>query len=398
MPVNYLGAVVEALRRLSRGEAEDWIDMRRRKAVLCLAAVAALTTGAAAFTALPASAASGCTVGYTVSSQWPGGFGANVTIKNLGDPVTSWTLVWSYAAGQVVTQAWSTTLTQSGAQVTAKNAGYNGSLATGASTTFGFNASWTGTNPNPTAFTLNGIACTGGVSNSPSPTATSTPTSPPTGGVPSDAVWTATGQWDSWTNNGYTLNNDVWGSGAGPQTIWARTGTNWGVVANHPRTSGVKSYPHSAKTLNRTLSSLGSVSSSFNVTVPSDGDYETAYDIWANNNAYEVMIWTNEHGAVGPIAESYDSNGAVPSARNVTVGGHTWNVYRGSNGSNAVYSFVRTASTNSGTVDVLAVLNWLRANSWWSDVTVGDIQFGFELSGTAGQSSFVCNTCTITYN
>ena len=32
------------------------------------------------------------------------------------------------------------------------------------------------------------------------------------------------------------------------------------------------------------------------------------------------------------------------------------------------------------------------------DVTVGDIQFGFELSGTAGQSSFVCNTCTITYN
>jgi hypothetical protein len=380
--------------------------MRRRKAVLCVAAVAALTTGAAAFTALPASAAVGCTVGYAVSSQWPGGFGANVTIKNLGDPVTSWTLQWSFTAGQQVSQAWSTDLIQSGAVVIAKNAGYNGSLATGASTTFGFNGSWTGTNPVPTGFILNGTACTGGVSNPPTPTtpnptvptSPTSPTSPPTGGVPSDAAWTATGQWDSWTNNGYTLNNDVWGGGAGPQTIWARTGTNWGVVANHPRTSGVKSYPHSAKTLNRTLSSLGSVSSSFNVSVPSDGDYETAYDIWANNNAYEVMIWTNQHGAVGPIAESYDSNGAVPSARNVTVGGHTWNVYRGSNGSNAVYSFVRTASTNSGTVDVLAVLNWLRTNGWWSDVTVGDIQFGFELSGTAGQSSFVCNTCTITYS
>jgi hypothetical protein len=169
-------------------------------------------------------------------------------------------------------------------------------------------------------------------------------------------------------------------------------------VANHPRTSGVKSYPHTGKTLGRTLSSLSTVSSSFNVSVPADGDYETAYDIWANNNAYEVMIWANEHGAVGPIAESYDSNGAVPTARNVTVGGSTWNVYRGSNGSNAVYSFVRTATTNAATVDVLAVLNWLRTQGWWADVTVGDIQFGFELTGTAGQSNFVDNSFNITYS
>jgi len=252
----------------------------------------------------------------------------------------------------------------------------------------------------PTGFSLNGTACTGGVTNpttSPTTAPTTSPTTAPGSGVPSDAAWVASGQWDTWTNNGYTLNNDVWGSGAGPQTIWARTGTNWGVVANHPRTSGVKSYPHTGKTLNRALSSLGSISSSFNVAVPSDGDYETAYDIWANNNAYEIMIWTNQHGAVGPIASSYDSNGAVPSASNVAVGGHTWNVYRGSNGSNQVYSFVRTSTTNSGTIDVLAVLNWLKTQGWYGDVTVGDIQFGFELSGTAGQSSFTCNSFNITY-
>src|SRR6185369_14811726 len=100
-----------------------------------------------------------------------------------------------------------------------------------------------------------------------------------------------TGAFASWTNNGYTLNNDVWGSGAGPQTIWARTGTNWGVVANHPMTSGVKSYPHTVKgSVNRTVSSLGSLTSSFNVSVPGSGNYETAYDLWANNNAYEVML------------------------------------------------------------------------------------------------------------
>nr|WP_290856940.1 hypothetical protein [Hamadaea sp.] len=215
--------------------------------------------------------------------------------------------------------------------------------------------------------------------------------------MPSDAVWVASGQWDSWTNNGYTLNNDVWGSGAGPQTIWARTGTNWGVIANHPRTSGVKSYPHTGKTINRTISSLTSLNSTFNVSVPSGGDWETAYDIWANNYAYEVMLWTNKSGAVGPIADSYDANGAVPSFTNVSVGGQTWNVYKGNNGSNAVFSFLRTSNTNSGSIDVLAVLKWLRTQGWWADVTVGDVQFGFELSGTAGQQAFTCNSFGITY-
>ncbi|WP_306345208.1 cellulose binding domain-containing protein [Rhizomonospora bruguierae] len=367
------------------------------------AAIAAAALGASVITALPAAAATGCRVAYSVANQWPGGFGANVDITNLGDPISSWTLTWSYSAGQQVTQVWNATVTQSGSQVTAKNVSYNGSLGTNATASFGFNGTLTGSNnPVPTSFSVNGTTCTGGTTG---PTATSTPrptatqtTRPPTNGVPSDAAWVATGAWDSWTNNGYTIINDIWGSGAGPQTIWARTGTNWGVVANHPRTSGVKSYPHTGKTLNRRLSTLASVRSSFNVTVPGDGDYETAYDIWANNNAYEVMIWTNQNGAVGPIAESYDANGAVPSARNVSAGGHTWNVYRGSNGSNAVFSFIRTSKTNSGTVDVLAVLNWLRTQGWWGDVTVGEVQFGFELSGTAGQSSFVCTSFSLDFS
>ncbi|MFF5228875.1 cellulose binding domain-containing protein [Dactylosporangium sp. NPDC000521] len=378
--------------------------MRRRTAVLLSTAALGATAAGVVVTAPNASAATGCRVTYTVANQWPGGFGANVTVTNLGDPVSAWTVVWSYAAGQTVTQAWSATVTQSGSQVTAKNAGYNGSLATGASTSFGFNGSWTGSNPVPASFTLNGTACTGGVSTSsptpsrtPSRTPSSTPSNPGTG-VPSDAAWVATGAWDQWTNNGYTVINDVWGSGAGPQTIWARSGTNWGVVAEHPRTSGVKSYPHTGKTLNRTLSSLSSLRSSFNVSVPADGDYATAYDIWANNNAYEVMIWANQHGAVGPIAESYDANGAVPNARNVNVGGHTWNVYRGSNGANAVFSFVRTSTTNSGTVDVLAVLQWLRTQNWWGDVTIGQAQFGFEITGTAGRAAFVDNSFSLDYS
>jgi O-glycosyl hydrolase len=136
---------------------------------------------ASAAVALPAgAAAAGCSVNYAVSSQWQGGFGANVTITNLGDPLTGWTLTWSYTAGQTITQAWNTTVSQSGAAVTARNVSYNGAVATNGTVAFGFNGSWTGSNPVPTSFAVNGVACTGstGPTGSPNSPTSSPPTSP----------------------------------------------------------------------------------------------------------------------------------------------------------------------------------------------------------------------------
>src|SRR5207302_1892059 len=108
-------------------------------------------------------ATTGCSVSYSVSSQWPGGFGANVTITNLGSPITSWTLTWSFSAGQTITQLWNGSYTQSGGNVTVANVSYNGSIATGGNTAFGFNRAWTSSNPTPTTFALNGTTCTGSV-------------------------------------------------------------------------------------------------------------------------------------------------------------------------------------------------------------------------------------------
>ncbi|WP_176308768.1 cellulose binding domain-containing protein, partial [Micromonospora sp. NBS 11-29] len=64
-----------------------------------IAAVAALTLTAAGLTGtqFASAAATGCAVTYTVSSSWPGGFGANVAVTNLGDPLTSWRLTWTFA-------------------------------------------------------------------------------------------------------------------------------------------------------------------------------------------------------------------------------------------------------------------------------------------------------------
>ncbi|MFD2765080.1 cellulase family glycosylhydrolase [Micromonospora eburnea] len=150
-----------------------------RRPLLAASAVGALAlAGAALLPSTNAMAATGCAVTYTTNS-WQGGFTANITIQNLGDPVNQWTLGFTFPnSGQRVSQGWSATFQQSGSAVTAKNLDYNGTLGTGASTTIGFNGTWTSANPNPTTFTLNGTTCTGSVPTNP-PTTTPPPTTPP---------------------------------------------------------------------------------------------------------------------------------------------------------------------------------------------------------------------------
>jgi len=73
-----------------------------------------------------------------------------VTVTNTGTTATSsWTITWTFANGQTISQLWSGLLTQTGANVTVHNESYNGALAPNASTSFGFLASWSGTNTNP---------------------------------------------------------------------------------------------------------------------------------------------------------------------------------------------------------------------------------------------------------
>jgi hypothetical protein len=204
------------------------------------------------------------------------------------------------------------------------------------------------------------------------------------------AIWSSSDKYGSWSNGGYTVYNDEWGSGAGTQTIYANSYSNFWVDSNQPATSGVKSYPNSEKAgINKAASSLNSAKSSFNVSRPGTGDYETAYDIWDSANAYEIMLWVNKTGTVGPIGSKQTT---------ASVGGHTWDVYQGSNGSNAVFSFLITAATNSATVDILAIWKWLGSNGYFSSSTkLGRVQFGFEISGTGSATQrFTVNSYSVT--
>ena len=144
--------------------------MKRYRVVALTAAGALMTAGAVSTTASSAQAAASCAAVYTIDSSWGGGFQGSVKITNTGDAITSWTTTWSYANGQKLTQSWNGTFTQNGAAVSVKDAGYNGALANGASTSFGFIGTSTGTNSIPSSISVNGVACTGGSGSNVAPT------------------------------------------------------------------------------------------------------------------------------------------------------------------------------------------------------------------------------------
>ncbi|GIE63827.1 cellulose 1,4-beta-cellobiosidase [Actinoplanes octamycinicus] len=155
----------------------------RARALTAAAAVSVVAGAGAVAVATDASAAAGCRVDYSVN-QWSTGFTGNVTVTNLGDPISGgWNLTWAFPGNQTITQGWSATITQSGQNVTAVNPSWSASLGTNATANFGFNANYSGTNTAPSTFKLNGVACTGSVPNSPSPSnpgspSVSTPPSP----------------------------------------------------------------------------------------------------------------------------------------------------------------------------------------------------------------------------
>ncbi len=103
---------------------------------------------------------SGCQVSYVVQNQWPGGFTTNITITNTNTTtINGWTLSFAFPNGQQVTEGWNGNFAQKGNDVMVQSLSYNGSLASNGSVSIGFNGTWTGSNPGPNSFALNGATC-----------------------------------------------------------------------------------------------------------------------------------------------------------------------------------------------------------------------------------------------
>src|SRR5216684_4468281 len=124
------------------------------------------------------------------------------------------------------------------------------------------------------------------------------------------------------------------------------------------------------------VSNLGSgaATTSWSTTQPGGSSaYDVAYDIWFNQtpttsgqpNGAELMVWLNHNGPVQPFGSQVASN--------VSVGGHTYNVWFGNQGWNTI-SYTMTSGAT-------AVSRGYVQNSWY----LIDVEAGFELwQGGAG--------------
>ncbi len=115
----------------------------------------------ASATTQAASSGASCHVSYVDQNDWGSGFTANLSITNTGlVTLTSWTVSWTYAGNQQISQSWNSNYTQAGKSVALMNASWNATIAAGATLSgIGWNASYTGTNSNPTVFYVNGTLC-----------------------------------------------------------------------------------------------------------------------------------------------------------------------------------------------------------------------------------------------
>ncbi len=122
--------------------------------------VAGPTAARPAPSSAPVAASVSCTVGYSVLRTWPDGLQAQAVLTNTStNPVSGWTLTWSFAGDQRVTDLWNGDFTQSGERISVTNASYDGTIAPFASVTIGFTGSSTGSHAPPAAFLLNGTHC-----------------------------------------------------------------------------------------------------------------------------------------------------------------------------------------------------------------------------------------------
>ncbi|WP_351223719.1 glycoside hydrolase family 18 chitinase [Streptomyces sp. NPDC002133] len=174
--------------------------------------------------ATPAEAATSATATYAKVQDWGTGFEGKWTVKNTGTTsITSWTVEWDFPSGTSVTSAWDADVTASGTHWTARNKSWNGSLAPGASVSFGFNGAGPGA---PSNCRINGGSCDGGTIPGDNP-----PSAPGTPSASNITDTSVTLSWAAATDDKGIKNYDVLRDGTKVATVTGLTYTNTGLTA-----------------------------------------------------------------------------------------------------------------------------------------------------------------------
>jgi chitinase len=142
-----------------------------------------LAVGAIVANVTSASAAGTVTATFTKDSDWGTGYQGKYTIANgTSGSITSWTVAFDLPAGTSLGSYWDVLISSSGNHYVATNRDYNGAVAAGGATSFGFGVSGSGV---PTNCTINGASCAGGATPSASATTSSPSASPSASPTPS---------------------------------------------------------------------------------------------------------------------------------------------------------------------------------------------------------------------
>ncbi|WP_030740701.1 glycoside hydrolase family 18 chitinase [Streptomyces sp. NRRL S-31] len=198
--------------------------MRFRHRAAAAFATLLLPMAGAVGLASPAQAAGNATATFTKTSDWGSGFGGQWTVKNTGtSSISSWTIEWDFPSGTKATSAWDATVTNSGDHWTAKNVGWNGTIAPGASVSFGFNGSGPGA---PSNCKLNGDSCDGATV--PGDAAPSAPGTPTASAVTDTSVKLS---WSAATDDKGVKNYDVLRDGKKVSTVTTTSYTDTGLTA-----------------------------------------------------------------------------------------------------------------------------------------------------------------------
>jgi hypothetical protein len=189
--------------------------------------------------------------------------------------------------------------------------------------------------------------------------------------------------------NDTTVGQDVWNPISGwSQTLYATSPGSWYARANMPAgNTAVGVLPqHGESYDSNLLSSFSSISSSFSESMnPTSGtSAEAAYDIWLNDWNNEVMIQHDMYdrgGPCGPVLQTvaFGGDGGVPQ--------QSWILCQ--YGSELIWQIQRSGSVygvHAGSVDVLAMLEWLENNGGYlpQASTLTAIGYGFEVCSTGG--------------
>ncbi|MFF5214368.1 glycoside hydrolase family 6 protein [Micromonospora sp. NPDC000442] len=101
----------------------------------------------------------GCSVTFTPNT-WTGGFTAEIRVTNRGSALNGWNLTFNVASGVQLSNGWNGDWSQSGNQITVRNAAWNGNLPSGGTVSVGLQGTYTGSSLSaPSGYTLNGTAC-----------------------------------------------------------------------------------------------------------------------------------------------------------------------------------------------------------------------------------------------